>query len=457
MDNQSYEQEIDLKDLMFAVFHKWRGIILTAVIFGILLGGYKLGTGLNGKEDAEAAIQAQEDYNESLELYKATLRLYEMDLDTVRDQLESQEEYLANSVLMRLSPYHKNVASADIFIKAYPEENQGEGPILTVDPADSILRAYESLIRSEALENIPGTDTEGIYLRELVSTDVDYQGNVLSVQTAYMDEQGAKSILDALLEGIKDKESGLQAEFGNYKVSILNNTTSVVTDAELYDSQQRASGMLTTLQKSLTDKKAAMDEMKEPTPPSSISITASLKSGIKYGVLGGVLGAFLSIFCICVAFLMSDKLSSEKELKNRFGLKILGVFAQTPKKRVFSGIDSWLDRIEGKSSKKPAEVYEIMAANVRNYMTEGRDIMILGSSSVDKTVEIAEELKKRVPGVEIRVGRDMGTSAETLRLLPEAGQIILVEERGISKYGEIQNQVEVIRSLDKAIVGCIVL
>ena len=83
--------------------------------------------------------------------------------------------------------------------------------------------------------------------------------------------------------------------------------------------------------------------------------------------------------------------------------------------------------------------------------------MILGSSSVDKTVEIAEELKKRVPGVEIRVGRDMGTSAETLRLLPEAGQIILVEERGISKYGEIQNQVEVIRSLDKAIVGCIVL
>ena len=32
MDNHNYEQEIDLKDLMFAVFHKWRGIILVAVI-----------------------------------------------------------------------------------------------------------------------------------------------------------------------------------------------------------------------------------------------------------------------------------------------------------------------------------------------------------------------------------------------------------------------------------------
>ena len=33
MENHNYEQEIDLKDLMFAVFHKWRGIILVAVIF----------------------------------------------------------------------------------------------------------------------------------------------------------------------------------------------------------------------------------------------------------------------------------------------------------------------------------------------------------------------------------------------------------------------------------------
>ena len=47
--------------------------------------------------------------------------------------------------------------------------------------------------------------------------------------------------------------------------------------------------------------------------------------------------------------------------------------------------------------------------------------------------------------------------AETLSLLPEAGQIILVEERGKAKFEEIQSQVEVIRSLDKDIMGCVVL
>ncbi len=39
--NNTYEQEIDLKDLMFAVLHKWKGILLVAIVFAILLGGVK--------------------------------------------------------------------------------------------------------------------------------------------------------------------------------------------------------------------------------------------------------------------------------------------------------------------------------------------------------------------------------------------------------------------------------
>lgn len=457
MDNQNYEQEIDLKDLVFTVFHKWRGIILTAVIFGILLGGYKLGAGLTSKMDAEAVQKIQEEYNDSLEVYERATRLYEIDLETISTQIESQEEYLANSVLMNLNPYHKNVALVDIFVTANPQNTLGESQILTYDPADSILRAYESLIKSEALKNVPGIDIDSIYLKELVNTHIDYEGNVLSVSTTYKDEQGAKAILDVLLEGVHNKESELESEFGEYKVLFMNETTSVVTDIGLYDSRQKAFNMLTALKKSLTDKEAELNSIKEPTALSSISTTASLNRGIKYGILGGVLGAFLSIFCICIIFLMSDKLNSEKELKNRFGLKILGVFDQVPRKGVFSCVDRWLDRLEGKVSKKPAEVYEIVAANIKNYMAEGKSIMILGSASVEKTVEITEELKQRAPGVEFHIGQSMGISAETLRCLPQAGQIILVEERGSTKCGEIQNRVEIIRSLDKSIVGCIVL
>lgn len=457
MENQSYEQEIDLKDLMFAILHKWRGIIVTAVIVGILVGGYKLGTGLSSKEDGAAAEKARKDYNQSMELYESMSQLYKSNLDTIQAQIQSQGDYIANSVLMKISPYHKNVAGADVFVTVDPQEALGDRQILASDPADTILRAYESLINSAELKEIEGMDIDGIYLKELVTTEVDYEGNSLSIQTTYTDEQGAKALLDALLEELQRQGGELQREFGNHRILIMNETSSVVADTKLYQRQQDAFNTLTALRTSLADKKDELGKMEKPAAPSVISASASLKSGIKYGILGGALGAFLSIFYICAVFLMSDKVNSEKEMKNRFGLKLLGVFAQMPKKRAFSGIDRWLDRLEGKSFKKPEEVYEIVAANVRNYMEENQNIMLLGGASMDRMSEIAKELKDRMPELEIQIGQDMGTSAETLKRLPGAGQVILVEERGVSQYQEIQNQVELIRSLDKAIVGCIVL
>ncbi len=37
----AYEQEIDLKDLLFAVLRKWKFVLASAVAFAVLLGGAK--------------------------------------------------------------------------------------------------------------------------------------------------------------------------------------------------------------------------------------------------------------------------------------------------------------------------------------------------------------------------------------------------------------------------------
>lgn len=458
MDNQNYEQEIDLKDLMFAVFHKWRSIILTAVILGILLGGYKLGTGLMNRE-ADGDIQTvQADFAEDVELFERTNKMYELEIELLKDRIEAQEDYFTNSVLMQISPYSKYVASADVFIKTDFPDRAGGTYVLMSDAADGILRAYEQVVkRVDGIGSVSGRVIEPQYIRELITTSVDYEGNVLNVTVAFTDESGAKEILDILLDNLDKEYAGIQSKLGNHELIVMDEMSGIVADQGLVNTQRNYSDSLSNLQKSLADKEKALEDLTPPSQPSALSAVSSLKSGIKYGILGGVLGAFLSVFCICVAFLMSDKMSSEKELKSRFGLRILGVFAQISKKRPLSGVDRWLDRMEGKTSRKPAEVYEIMAVNVKNYMEEGQKILILGSASNGKMSEIAEELRKRVPGAEIQVGQDMEQYAETLRLLPEAGQVILVEERGKSKYEEIQNQVEVIRSLNKDIIGCVVL
>lgn len=458
MDDQNFEQEIDLKDLLFAVFHKWRGIILAAIIVGVLLGGYKLVTGLISKNTESATQEIKEEYSEELDLYKKSNEMYDHDIEFMKEKIKSLEKYYTSSVLMQINPYNKCVATADVFINVDMPEITNGTYLLTSDTADSILKAYESGIkRADGAGALSGIVIKPEYLRELITTNVDYQGNVLTVSVTYKDEAGAKQILDALLGGLKKEHGNVQQMLGTHKAIVMNERTGVTTDQELENKQQACSDSLSALRQSLADKEKALKALKPPALPSQLSAPARLMSGIKYGILGIVLGAFLSIFCNCVVFLMRDKLNSDKELKNRFGLRILGVFAQVPKVRLLMGVDRWIARLEGKSSRKPSEVYEIMAVNVRNYMKEGKKILLLGPVAHDKMTEIAEELRKRLPGVEIQVGQDIEHYAETLRILPEAGQILLVEERGKSKYGEIQNQIDVIRSLDKDIMGCVVL
>lgn len=458
MDNQNYEQEIDLKDLMFAVLHKWRGIILTAVILGVLLGGYKLGTGLMNKGTGESVQDIEETYAENQDIYERTQALYELEIEDLKEKVKAQETYLTNSILMRISPYNKYTASAEVFVKLNVLDNQGGVYLLQSDPADGIIKAYEGIVkRADGLDGIAGKKIDNQYIRELIKTNVDYEGNALTISVSYSDEAGAGEILDVLLDNIESKTFGIQEKLEKHDLIVMDKVVGVTADQDLAEFQQSNTNSFVTLQKNLADKEKALEELDEPSQPSTLSSVSSLKSGIKYGILGGVLGAFLSIFCICVVFLMSDRLNSEKDLKNRFGLRILGVFSQVPPKRVFAGVDGWLNRMEGKRLRHPAEVYEIMAVNVRNYMQTGKKILILGSASNEKMSEIAEELKKRVDGIEIQIGQNMEHYAETLSLLPEAGQIILVEERGKAKFEEIQSQVEVIKSLDKDIMGCIVL
>ena len=40
MENQTYEQEVDLKDLILAILRRWRSIIVVGILMAVVLGGY---------------------------------------------------------------------------------------------------------------------------------------------------------------------------------------------------------------------------------------------------------------------------------------------------------------------------------------------------------------------------------------------------------------------------------
>ena len=97
MDNNStYEQEIDLKDLMFAVLHRWRPVLLVAVLLAILFGGAKAALTYRAQNDPEKVAEAEKTYRDDLELYEKNKETAERELENLKTDIENQQEYMEN-------------------------------------------------------------------------------------------------------------------------------------------------------------------------------------------------------------------------------------------------------------------------------------------------------------------------------------------------------------------------
>lgn len=456
--NDGYEQEIDLKDLLFFVLSKWRLVIGVTVIFAVLLGGYKYFKSSTGAENKEYVAELEEQYQEDIDTYEKTKSGLELTIKSLTSNIEHEVKYEEDSLLFQTDPNNKLTASADVFVTMDTLLQESNVAVLGTDPADPVVKAYASVVTSGNFL-VPFSEEENIdmsYLKELVQTDTDYEGNMFTITVTYKDEDTAGKILEMALESLKSAENDIKGQLGGHSTVVMNQSISNVVDPELLVFQNGRRESLLLMRQRLTEAKKSLADIKKPAEPNSISSSGILKSGIKYGVLGGVLGAFVSVFLICVMFLMSSKLYSSEELKKRFGLKIFGVFSTYRGEKKSSLVDSWLARLEGKEYIPDDEVRNRIAANIRNFAKKDSKILLTGTVPDRILQELQSDLQAKLVDINFSVGYDLNKDTLTLEMLPEHDGIILVEVRGGSKYGQIEKEIEIIQEVKKPILGCIV-
>lgn len=459
MDNNTYEQEINLKDLMFLVFRKWRLILVVAFILAILLGGYKAGKELISLNNDEFMLNIKEEYEKELEKYQKEEVGYKRDIENLTANIEYQERYKENSLLLKIDPYHKRNATVDIFIKM-PEYFQESGAAMsTVDFADGVLKAYASAIQKGTfLEDLSKKNRiDLIYLQELITVTEDYDSNMINISVTSVEEEDAEEILNKILENIEPVSAKIQENLGQHSISFINQSTGYVTDQILADYQQQKIKNLADTNKSLKDTEKALKELKEPERPVVLSKGLILKEGIKYSFLGGVAGVFLLAFGVCVICLMDEKFKIDNDLKERFGIKLLGGFSEVKQERIFSCIDVWLDRLEGKEYLSDGFVYDTIAANINNFADKKGTVFLTGTVEEMVLRELEIQLKKRIPQLNLEIGSDMTKNVSILQKLPEYDEVILVETRNKSRCKDIEKEVEMVLNLKKTIIGYIIL
>ena len=461
MDHENmYEQEIDLKDLLFTLLYRWRPILLVAVAFGLALGSYKVVTGLQSQQDAALVVESREAYEEDMVSYEEGLDSYEKNIENIQTAIKELDRYMEGSILMKIDPYDKPVASADLLFQMEESVSQTEGAGADVDPADSLVKLYSSnLLRQmdwEGLERELGV--EQIYLRELISVSGDQGSNTLTVTATYLDAATAEKLLETFLENVDACQKNFTSVVGAHTVDVVNRSVDTVLDMDLIDVKKNNGDKVMSYQNSLTNMEKARDSLVEPELPEELSKRKVAMSGIKYALIGGVGGAFLMAFYFCMIYVLCGKLHTDEEVKDQFRIKILGVFGTPEKTGTLSSVDRLLERLEGRAV-RPAEddVLDRIALNMINHAGEAKKVLLTGTIPEETLRELADKLAGRLPQISLSVGADMNKTSDTLRLLAACEAVVLAEQRGTSKCREILQEKEAVDTLKKPILGCIVL
>lgn len=277
--NDTYEREIDLKELMFAVLHKWRMILAFAFIFAVLLGGYKAVSVYRSQSDVQAFEEVRNSYARALEVYNKNMESCKREIDNLTQDISGQQEYVENSILMNMSPYDIWEAKAELYINMEDENGSRENELTS-----TIMRAYQSALTSgELLSEIAaemGVDDR--YIQELVTVTMGQdsyyrnddwlsieskssgftirnrqddrfitQDNLLTVRVRHKDEEKARELLRGILEGIDQFHGKIQSNIASHTISEISSSVTSRVDLALADQQDAERVRLERLKESL--------------------------------------------------------------------------------------------------------------------------------------------------------------------------------------------------------------
>lgn len=493
---ETYEKEISLVELMFYCLKKWRWIVISMLIVAVAAGGYKYMSTVKGNQlrQQEALLEKENEEEEPKEegpVKNPNVAYYEQIIANSEQELEKQDAFLKDSVIMQLDAHHLQTATLSFYLNV--EDEQGANAL------ENLVSAYESYVRDGRLaEQLYGIDA-GISraeLQYLLSFDCDGKdkyrststtnfqaeqgGGILEVQVAMPEqvifqvqaagssEDVCKEYLSQIEKAVKAYSSQLQKEIAGHSVELLASVQSEKASDNLqkYQTDTLASytTLLTNLQTLKKGLQTVLDEEGEMiTVEEEVVLANPVSAGVKFAIVGLVLGAFLAAFLLILIYLMSGKLQSTEAFREEFGMQLLGeVKAPAGKKKIFGFIDTWLYHLEegAYANISRDEQMRIAAASLKGAAAqkEGlKKIMLTGTIAKEDVAEFCNCLKEHMREVTFSDYRQIVFDAAALEELDGYDAVVFLERKGVSYSKLVKKERELAAGREIPVLGTVVV
>ena len=432
MEQERDTQIIFFKDLFFCIIRKWKPIILAALIGALLLGGTQI---MQNKKTTAA---------QNVPLTGEELSQREQVRQAIADtnaRIETQRNYLSSAPLMLIDPNQVYQATLVVYVHT-DYKIQPNVTYQSPDNRPAVLASYQQELTSgEVIKHLAEeTLLPSQHLHELFSfTQTVSYPSMLTVVISAPTEETAQLLLDLSNQAVLNATTEVASRTDKHTIRTQTAQPILRSDNTIAERQKQALQRLTQLQ----EQKAEWQKMQ-----TSITISGDEASPLIQAILGAAVGAFLVCFLVCLHHIGSPKVYSERTLKNRTGLRVLG---RTPSSDRHSKAGKWLQRLEGRNT---TPTMGVIAASIRNTATAGQ-LLLLGAAPEADRKSLQQALTEA--GITFQDGGDLLTEPTAHDALATCDCVILVEKCNHSTYPDIEHVMEAIQAQNKPILGCILL
>lgn len=446
------EQTISLKNLIFQILFRWRGIIGIALTFGILLGVYQGMQQMQAQSDPEKAEILWKDYEDELFEYNTEKTTLENSLTQMESQYESSATYYEESLLMKIDPYNVYKGSVEVYLDSYFEIL----PSMTYQNPDAInqlMAAYQSKLEygdmyGEIAQAL-GSDSSVKYMKELVSVTYSNYSRAIIFDIKAESLESVEQISEVIVDQVENLHQIILDDLADHAINITKSSINSWIDDGLLTRQENLTFNKVELLLDINTAEKELRDLKEPSEPGSIIIPV-----IKYFFLGAVVGGILVVGCIAVGILFSNKLEEESFVESELNQLVLGVRPVTRGKS--NGIDKMLEKMYNNSViSTEDEFLEYVLASLSQVNRDKLSIHFTGSISSEELTSIFEKLSNKLD--KTTVGGYVLQDKVSLEKLEQAEAVVLIEKRNETNINALDREIKYLEKMEKKVLGIVVL
>lgn len=467
---QKQEKEVSVKEIFWRILFGWKCLIICAIAVAVLVTVFFYLRDMKNykeKSEAEKSNQAETETYVFSEAEEKNLRTAEL----LQNLLDERLEYVDNSVKMNIDANEENVLIMTWYVASDYQFNYTED--VSMDYTGALAAAYEQYVQGGALAQKISADMElgydNKYLNEIFEVKNSSKSTVFSLEVVYPETEVLQEMKANIEEAMMQESAEISQHIGSHSLKLLSENIIVRTDAELAEYQQEVSSEVVSYQNGLGNIKSSMTveqlealefgQSGQEDVKSDISQKSELKKPaveLKKIILGLILGLFIGMAWITCKVIFSAKLQNSRELEELYGVRILGVIEKPVKT---TGVDKLLLKLKNRG-KKQLSTETIMDLILSNIVLECErkkctTIYFTGSEVEKMDKVILEQLIHglETEGLKVVYGENIPYVPENLKKMCSTGNVVLIEQTGLSAYQEVEKEIKVIEEQGARLLG----